>query len=113
MGFNRSNSTSVKHATTQAIQNSMIFEERKCLKSLLSNTVWDTKSEFVPKSIIFELETSKLVKSEYFPKSFSVKVFAIAVKNKKPKPALKILPALTKDIFVIDRLSTFLSYHGI
>lgn len=65
---------------------------------------WTTKSEFVPKSIMRAVETKKLVKSAYFPNSFTDNARAIAVKKMNPKMAFIMLPAPTKEMLKKDRV---------
>ena len=71
---------------------------------------FETKSEFVPKSVILAKETRKLDSRAYFPKVSKSIDLAKAAINKKPKPAFKIFPTLTKKIFRKDFGSILLSY---
>lgn len=59
-----------------------------------------TKTELEPKSTNLDIKTKSEVKSAYFPKSSTLKIFAHAVKNIRPKNAFKTFPKLTKDTFL-------------
>lgn len=64
--------------------------------------IWETNTELVPKSIIFEIETSRVVKRAYLPKVMRSKDLAITARNTKPIKALKAFPAPTVAIFLND-----------
>ena len=64
-----------------------------------------TKILLLPKSIIFEIDTNKLVDKAYLPNSFNGRAFAAAVSKIRPRIEPITLPALTSEILNIDFLS--------
>ena len=64
-----------------------------------------TKILLLPKSIIFDIDTNKLVNRAYFPNSLSGSDFAEAVSKIRPKMEPTTLPTPTSEILNIDFLN--------
>ena len=89
------------------IKNSTILDETKLsFKSWSKLIDLDTNNELVPKSIILESDTNRLVSRAYFPKSSTGKVLATTAKKIKPKKAFTIFPMPTNDILINRFFST-------
>ena len=90
-----------------AIKNSTILDETKLSFKSWSRLIdLDTTNELVPKSIILESDTSKLVSKAYFPKSSTVKVRATTARKISPRKAFTIFPIPTNDILINRFFST-------
>lgn len=93
------------------IANKMIFSEINCdfVSELLviDFPIIDsaTKILLLPKSIIFDMDTSRLVNKAYLPNSFNGKDFATAVSRIRPKIDPITLPAPTNEMLNSDFLN--------
>lgn len=98
---------SIKNEIGRVMKNNTILDETKLsFKSWFKLIDLETNNELVPKSIILDKDTNKLVSKAYFPKSSTVKVLATTAKKISPRRAFTIFPIPTKDILINRFFST-------